>query len=181
MKKYQKILLCIAIPIVILLTAVLLSTLLPSQGVWDIAECVSRNDDFYIWTSDRQHHTHYINNEAQSAAEKVLDDLKLSQRSIGNYTFFDQENMIVLEVSDHRVQYFLFNEDFTVVWAADNSWINERPQDPQGESHTESMGRISDEYNKWGNTACAAYRVKNPRAVREYFESVCRQDDKYNQ
>ena len=179
---------------VIALTAVVLSVMLiggalffmlrPSNSAWDIAECIGRDDDFYIWIGDSQHHTHFINSEdVQPIAEKVLDGLKLSQRSVGNYAFFDRENTIVLETSDHRVQYFLFNENFTVVWAADNSWIYENTQGSQNNA-TYNAGMIfnaSEQYNEWGNAKCAAYRVRNPRAVREFFETVCEQDDKYDQ
>ena len=89
---------------------------------------------------------------------------------------------MVLETSDHRVQYFLFNEDFTVVWAADNSWIYENTQSSQndGTYHADMIFNASEQYNEWSNTECTAYRVRNPRSVREFFESVCRQDDKYD-
>ena len=181
MKQRKIIVLSIALLAIAITACALFFIFQPSQNIWDIAEYIDRNDDFYIWIGDSQHHTHFINSDAvQPTAEKVLDGLKLSQRSIGNYTFFNQQNMIVLEVSDHRVQYFLFNEDFTIVWAADNSWIYENSRDSQN-GDTYNAGNASEQYNEWGNTECAAYRVKNPRAVREFFKTVCRQDDKYNQ
>jgi hypothetical protein len=184
MKKRTFIALTVVILSVIFIGGALFFIFRPSRSAWDIAECIGRNDDFYVWISDSQHHTHYIDsNEAQSAAEKVLDNLKLSQRSVGNYTFFDQQNMIVLEVSDHRVQYFLFNEDFTIMWAADNSWIYENNRGTQDNDtyHAGMIFNASEQYNEWGNTECAAYRVRNPRAAREFFENVCKQDTKYDQ
>ena len=179
---------------VIALTAVVLSVMLiggalffilrPTRNVWDIADHISHDDEFYVWIDNSQRHTHYIDSgEVQSAAENVLDDLKLSQRSIGNHPFNDYKNMIVLETSDHRVQYFLFNEDFTAIWAADNRWISANTYGAQndGTYHAGMIFNASAQYNEWSNTAQTAYRVKNPRAVREFFKSVCEQDNKYAQ
>lgn len=185
MKKYQKILLCTAIPLVIFLATVLLSMLLPSQSVWDIAEWIEHDDDYYAWIGDDKHHNHFdISTEPPRDVKDILECLKLSQRPISRRTFFEASNMIVLEAPQHtpRVQYFLFNEDFTLMWTADNSWIYENIRDTQ-DNATYNAGMIfnaSEEYNEWGNTECDAYRVRNPRTLREFFRAVCEQDTKYD-
>ena len=184
MKKRTFIALTVVILLVMFISGALFFILRPTRNVWDIADHISRNDDFYVWISDSQHHTHYItSDEAQSAAENVLDNLKLSQRSIGNPPFNDCKNMIVLETPDHRVQYFLFNEDFTAIWAADNRWISANTYGSQndGTYHANMIFNASEQYAEWSNTECTAYQVRNPRAVREFFESVCEQDNKYAQ
>ena len=184
MKKHPLIVLTVAILLVMFISGALFFILRPTRNVWDIADHIRRNDDFYVWIGDRQHHTHYIiGDENQSAAENVLDGLKLSQRSVGNRTFNEAQNMIVLETSDHRVQYFLFNKDFTAIWAADNRWISANTYGAQndGTYNANMIFNASEQYTEWSDTACTAYRIKNPRAVREFFKSVCEQDTKYDQ
>lgn len=169
-------------------TCTLFFILRPSRGVWDIAECIGHDDDFYVWIGDSKHHNHFdITTEPPQDVKDILNNLKLSKKSIGNRTFSNRENMIVLETAgigqNPRVQYFLFNEDFTVVWAADNSWIyeNERGSQDDDTYHTEMIFNASEQYNEWSNTERAAYHVHNPHAVREFFKAVCNQDDKYDQ
>lgn len=182
----------IIVPIAVMLAVIaiggaLFFILSPARSVWDIAECIGRDDDFYVWIGDSKHHNHFdISTEPPQDVKDILNNLKLSKKTIGNRTFSNRENMIVLETAgigqNPRVQYFLFNEDFTVVWAADNSWIyeNERGSQDDDTYHAEMIFNASEQYNEWSNTERATYRVRNPRAVREFFKNVCEQDTKYD-
>ncbi|MBQ9080583.1 MAG: hypothetical protein IJY27_05880 [Clostridia bacterium] len=189
MKKRNMITLIAAMLAVVGIGGALFFIFTPSGSVWDIAEFIGQDDDFLIWISDSEYHNHFINSSSDqhSDAVKVLNGLKLSRKKGGKRTFADAKNTIVLETtgfeSPARVQYFLFNEDFTVVWVADNSWIyeNSRGSQEDGTYHAGMIFDASNKYNEWTETECAAYRVRNPRAVREFFEAVCEQDDKYDQ
>ena len=171
---------------VVIIGGALFFALRPSRSVWDIAEWIEHDDDFYVWIGDDKHHNHFdLTTEPPQNVKDILGSLKLSQRPIGRRPFFEASNMIVLEAPQHtpRVQYFLFNEDFTLMWTADNSWIHENSRDTQDNAtyNARMIFNASKEYNEWGNTECDAYHVRNPRAVREFFRAVCEQDTKYDQ
>jgi len=157
MKKSFKILLLVAILVIVTVIFLLLIIFLPSNSVWDIAELIGKDDDFYIWIAAPQYSNFSIQGYPELSAEgkEVLNCLKLSCKAVDECTFADAENFLVLETTTgHAVQYFLFNEDFTMVWAVDNSWIEEDSEITQYEE------------------ICLAYRVKNPWTVKRFFEKV---------
>ena len=161
-KIYFFILLLIAIVTVLFLVLLLAQ----SNNIWDIAELIRGVEDFpVVWISDSQPHVHFIGHdtEAYSDAIQILNDLRISRKSIGEYTFGDSKNMIVLEnPAEHTVQYFLFNKDFTKVWAVDNSWIPDHSEITQYEE------------------ICPVYRVKNPWKIKRFFKAICDSDTKYD-
>lgn len=152
--------------IMIVMVSVLMLLLVPTNDIWDIAELIRSDEDFpVVWISDSQHHFHFIGHdtEAYSDAIQILNELRISRKSIGEYTFGDGSHMFVLEeITDHTVQYFLFNEDFTKVWAVDNSWIPEHGEVTQYEE------------------ICPVYRVKNPWKIRRMIKRICESDAKYS-
>lgn len=151
---------------VVAIISVLMLLLTPTQSIWYIAESIRSDEDCHvIWISDSQHHFHSIGDrtEAYSKAIQCLNGLKISQKSIGKHSFDDGSHMIVLEnPTDFTVQYFLFNEDFTRVWAIDNSWIPEHREITQYEE------------------ICPVYRVQNPWKVKRFFKGICNSDSKYD-
>ena len=164
MKKKIYLLLLFFIVIAMFSTSVLL--LAQANSIWTIAESIRSVEDYpVVWISDSQHHVHFIGHDtgAYSDAIQILNELQISRKSIGEYTFGDGSHMFVLEGStDHTVQYFLFDEDFTKVWAVDNSWIPDHSEVTQYEE------------------ICPVYRVKNPWIIKRFFKEICDLDTKYD-
>lgn len=164
MKKKRYLILLLVIAVAVISIWVFLR--FPTNDVWDIAELIRNDEDFpAVWISDSQHHFHFIGHdtEAYSDAIQTLNESKIYRKSIREHTFGDSKNMIVLEnPTEHTVQYFMFNDDFTMVWAVDNSWIPDHSEITQYEE------------------ICPVYRVKNPWKIKRFFKAICASDTKYD-
>lgn len=129
-----------------------------SGSVWELADLIGQDDDFSVWIGDAQYHFHSIRADSEQYADavKVLNGLTVSHRKDGEKTLNDAKNMMVLETTDHRVQYFAFNGDFTEVWVTDNGDFT--PEDDY----------------------CTVYKVKDPQSVKRFFEDTCEADTEYD-
>ena len=145
MKKHRWLLICAMVVLLAFLLVEIVTFCYPLQTVWDLATMINSPDGASMWIQDE--HFHSLHGEEEDRAVAILNNLRLSY-SVGTRNFDWVSNRIVLE-KEHQVQYFLFNDDFTVVWVVD--W-----------HHTDEP--------------IAAYRVKNPWAIRKFFNETCKAD-----
>ena len=160
MKKHRWIWLIIGALLLICLIIIVMNFLLmPSRSVCELAKLIHDDDRTdCIWLTDGCSGIHAVDPQMNSDIIDLLNNLEIFYQ-VGERTFFEAEDMLVLEnMEEHDVQYFLFSDNFTVVWVADNSWVG----------NDNEISQYEEIYT--------AYRVKNPWEIRKMFREICEAD-----
>ena len=144
---------------ILLVVAALGYFFIPSYSAWDVAGLVQRydNPDTVMWITDDHHHV--PKKEQRKEAGKILDGLKMTRKVGARSLSESHPNVICIEEGPKKIQYFFFNEDFTLVWCCDSTMVDEY--------FDTSVVPVSD-----------IYIVKNPWKIRAYFEKICETDPK---